>query len=32
VFREVVRRRIEWAVREGKLLYPECVALWNQVR
>jgi 2-amino-4-hydroxy-6-hydroxymethyldihydropteridine diphosphokinase len=32
VFREVVRQRIQWAVREGKLLYPECVALWNQVR
>lgn len=32
VFREVVRQRIEWALREGKSLYPECVALWNGVR
>ncbi|HEU5174721.1 MAG TPA: 2-amino-4-hydroxy-6-hydroxymethyldihydropteridine diphosphokinase [Gemmatimonadaceae bacterium] len=32
VFRTVVRQRIEWAVREGKSLYPECVAMWNAVR
>ena len=32
VFRQVVRVRIEWAVREGKSLYPETVALWNAVR
>lgn len=32
VFRQVVRMRIEWTVREGKGLFPETVALWNQVR
>jgi HD superfamily phosphohydrolase YqeK len=32
VFRQVVRMRIEWTVREGKTLFPETVALWNQVR
>ena len=32
VFRQVVRMRIEWTVREGKALFPETVALWNQVR
>lgn len=32
VFRQVVRMRIEWTVREGKSLFPETVALWNQVR
>ena len=32
VFRQVVRVRIEWAVREGKQLYPETTALWNRVR
>lgn len=32
VFRQVVRVRIEWTVREGKALFPETVALWNQVR
>jgi len=32
VFRQVVRLRIEWTVREGKALFPETVALWNQVR
>jgi 2-amino-4-hydroxy-6-hydroxymethyldihydropteridine diphosphokinase len=32
VFRQVVRLRIEWAVREGKSLFPETVALWNHVR
>jgi len=32
VFRQVVRARIEWAVREGKSLYPEVVGLWNAVR
>lgn len=32
VLREVVRQRITWALREGKTLYPECVALWNAVR
>lgn len=32
VFRQVVRMRIEWTVREGKTLFPETVALWNLVR
>lgn len=32
VFRQVVRMRIEWTVREGKALFPETVALWNHVR
>ena len=32
VFRQVVRARIEWTVREGKSLYPETAALWNSVR
>jgi 2-amino-4-hydroxy-6-hydroxymethyldihydropteridine diphosphokinase len=32
VFRQVLRMRIEWNVREGKTLFPETVALWNKVR
>lgn len=32
VFRQVVRLRLEWALREGKGLAPETVALWNHVR
>jgi 2-amino-4-hydroxy-6-hydroxymethyldihydropteridine diphosphokinase len=32
VFREVVRQRIEWTLREGNLLLPETVALWNSLR
>jgi len=32
VFRQVLRMRIEWNVREGKPLFPETVALWNAVR
>ena len=32
VFRQVVRLRIEWAVREGKGLAPETVSLWDAVR
>lgn len=32
VFRQVVRKRIEWTVREGHSLFPETVALWNAVR
>jgi len=32
VFRQVVRLRIEWTVREGKSLFPETVDLWNRVR
>lgn len=31
-FRQVVRTRIEWTVREGKQLYPETAAMWNRVR
>lgn len=32
VFREVVRMRFEWALREGLSLLPESVALWNSLR
>jgi 2-amino-4-hydroxy-6-hydroxymethyldihydropteridine diphosphokinase len=32
VFRQVVRTRIEWTVREGKMLFPETADLWNSVR
>ncbi len=32
VFRQVVRMRLEWAIREGKGLEPETVALWESVR
>ena len=32
VFRQVVRSRIQWAVREGNAIYPETVALWDAVR
>jgi HD superfamily phosphohydrolase YqeK len=32
VFRSVVRMRVEWALREGKGLAAETVALWNAVR
>lgn len=32
VFRQVVRLRIEWTIREGKGLAVETVALWNSVR
>jgi HD superfamily phosphohydrolase YqeK len=31
-FRQVVRARLEWSLREGMQLYPESVQLWNQVR
>jgi len=31
-FREVLRHRLEWALRDGKALRPETVALWNRVR
>lgn len=31
-FRQVVRQRVEWALREGNALYPETAALWNSVR
>lgn len=32
VFRQVVRARLEWTLREGKPIFPETVALWNRVR
>jgi 2-amino-4-hydroxy-6-hydroxymethyldihydropteridine diphosphokinase len=32
VFRQVVRQRLEWSLREGKGLFPQTVALWNAVR
>jgi len=31
VFRQVVQLRIEWTVREGKPVWPETAALWNEV-
>jgi len=31
-FRQVVRHRVEWCLREGFELYPSTVALWNSVR
>ena len=31
VFRQVVRQRLEWALREGNGLYAESVELWNSV-
>lgn len=32
VFRQVVRFRLDWSVREGNPIYPETVALWNSLR
>jgi len=32
VFRQVVKTRLEWSLREGKGLHPETVAMWNAVR
>jgi 2-amino-4-hydroxy-6-hydroxymethyldihydropteridine diphosphokinase len=32
VFREVLRNRLEWTLREDKTLHPETVMLWNQTR
>lgn len=32
VFRQVVRARLEWSLREGYSLFPETVALWNAIR
>ena len=32
VFRQVVRHRLEWSLRDGKPLFSETVALWNAVR
>jgi HD superfamily phosphohydrolase YqeK len=31
-FRQVVRARLEWSLREGMRLYPETIQLWNAVR
>lgn len=31
-FRQVLRARLEWSLREGMKLFPEAVALWNTVR
>ena len=31
-FRQVVRARLEWSLREGMRLFPKAVALWNTVR
>ncbi len=31
VFRQVVRMRLEWTLREGKPLFPESLMLWNSV-
>jgi HD superfamily phosphohydrolase YqeK len=32
VFRQVVRFRLEWSIREGNRIFPETVALWNSLR
>ena len=32
VFRQVLRMRLEWALREGHTLFPESVELWNEIR
>jgi HD superfamily phosphohydrolase YqeK len=32
VFRQVLRARLEYALREGYALFPETVSLWNSVR
>jgi 2-amino-4-hydroxy-6-hydroxymethyldihydropteridine diphosphokinase len=32
VFRQVVRQRLEWTLREGKGLHASTVAMWNAVR
>jgi 2-amino-4-hydroxy-6-hydroxymethyldihydropteridine diphosphokinase len=31
-FREVLRQRVEWALREGHGLHPQTAALWNAIR
>jgi len=31
-FRQVLRARLEWSLREGMRLFPKAVALWNTVR
>ncbi|MHB1222420.1 MAG: hypothetical protein ACYC2G_00020 [Gemmatimonadaceae bacterium] len=30
VFRQVLRNRLEWSVREGRTLFPATVELWNR--
>ena len=32
VFRQVVRFRLDWSVREGNHIFPETVELWNSLR
>ncbi len=32
IFRQVVRLRLEWSVREGYPIVPETVALWNSLQ
>lgn len=32
VFRQVVRMRLEWTVREGNFIFPETVGLWNALQ
>lgn len=32
VFRQVVRERLEWTLREGKGIFPQTAELWNHVR
>ncbi len=32
VFRQVVRQRLEWSLREGRALFRQTVDLWNSVR
>ena len=32
VFRQVVRARLEWSLRDGKELFPTTVAMWNRCR
>lgn len=32
VFRQVVRMRLEWTVREGNNIFPETVELWNALQ
>lgn len=31
-FRQVVKHRLEWSLREGNALFPETVELWNSLR
>ena len=31
VFRQVLQLRLEWTLREGKPVFPETAALWNQL-